>query len=267
MSGFDWQGFLLVSAATLTVAAAAMVVTAVVARLVGRYSVVDVTWGLALSAAGIVGLALGSGDLGRRALLAALVTVWGCRLSWHIYARSRGHGEDPRYESLLSDAPGSRFAYAVRKVFLVQGVAVWFVALPLQVAAASPGSLGYVAAAGTAVWLVGVVFEAVGDAQLRAFKADPVNRGRIMDRGLWSWTRHPNYFGDACVWWGLWLIAAEVWPGVLTFLSPVAMTYFLMYATGGKPLERTMSQRPGYRQYMTRTSFFVPRPPRNTPAP
>ena len=262
MSTFDWSGFLLVSGMSLAVVAAAMAVTAAVARRVGRYSVVDVTWGLALASAGVVGLLLGTGDLARRVLLAVLVATWGCRLSWHIYARSRGHGEDPRYDAMLSGAPGSRFAYAVRKVFVVQGAAVWFVSLPLQVAAVARGGLGWLAVAGAAVWLVGVVFESVGDAQLRAFKTEPANRGRIMDRGLWSWTRHPNYFGDACVWWGLWLVAAEAWPGILTILSPAAMTYFLMYATGGKPLERTMSRRPGYREYMARTSFFFPRPPR-----
>jgi steroid 5-alpha reductase family enzyme len=262
MSTFDWSGFLLVSGVSLAVVAAAMAVTAAVARRVGRYSVVDVTWGLALASAGVVGLLLGPGDLARRVLLAVLVAIWGCRLSWHIYARSRGHGEDPRYDAMLAGAPGSRFAYAVRKVFVVQGAAVWFVSLPLQVAAVAPGGLGWVAAVGAAVWLVGVVFESVGDAQLRAFKADPANRGRIMDRGLWSWTRHPNYFGDACVWWGLWLVAAEAWPGILTVLSPATMTYFLMYATGGKPLERSMSQRPGYREYTARTSFFFPLPPR-----
>jgi steroid 5-alpha reductase family enzyme len=262
MNRFDWSGFLLVSGTTLVVAAGAMALTAAVARRVGRYSVVDVTWGLALAATGLVGVLLGTGDLARRVLLAGLVTIWGCRLSWHIYARSPGHGEDPRYEAMLAGAPGSRFAYAVRKVFLVQGAAVWFVSLPLQVAAVAKGALGWGAAAGAALWLLGLAFESLGDAQLRAFKANPANRGRIMDRGLWSWTRHPNYFGDACVWWGLWLVAAETWPGVLTILSPVTMTYFLMYATGGKPLERTMSQRPGYREYMARTSFFFPLPPR-----
>ena len=116
--------------------------------------------------------------------------------------------------------------------------------------------------AGVVLWVVGFVFEAVGDRQLRAFKADPANRGRIMDRGLWAWTRHPNYFGDATVWWGLWLIAASVWPGVLTVASPAIMTYFLVYATGARLLERSMSQRPGYPEYQQRTSYFLPRPPR-----
>ena len=161
---------------------------------------------------------------------------------------------------LLIERP--RTGYAVRKVFVVQGLAAWFVALPVQVAAATDEPLGWLAAAGVLVWLAGLTFEAVGDAQLARFKADPANRGRVMDRGLWAWTRHPNYFGDAAVWWGVWLVAAEAWPGVLTVLSPVAMTYFLAFATGARLLESQMSERPGYREYVQRTSMFVPMPPR-----
>ena len=115
---------------------------------------------------------------------------------------------------------------------------------------------------GAAVWLLGVVFEAVGDAQLARFKADARNKGTVMDRGLWGWTRHPNYFGDSAVWWGLYLVAASAWPGVLTVLSPVVMTYFLVFATGARLLEKEMSKRPGYPEYQQRTSYFIPRPPK-----
>ena len=164
---------------------------------------------------------------------------------------------------MLADAPeGQRFSYAVRKVFAVQGLAAWFVSLPVQVAAVTSRPLGWVVALGVAVWLLGVVFEALGDAQLAAFKSDPANRGAIMDRGLWGWTRHPNYFGDAAVWWGLFVIAAASWPGVLTVASPAAMTYLLAFATGARLLEQEMSKRPGYRDYMARTSRFVPLPPK-----
>jgi steroid 5-alpha reductase family enzyme len=248
--------------ASLVTAALAMVATAVVARRLGRVSVVDVTWGLVFVAIGWVAFVVGTGSA-RSLLLALLVTVWGGRLAWHIQRRALGAGEDPRYDRLLADAPeGRRFAVAVRKVFVVQGLAAWFVALPLQVAAATDRPLGWIAAAGVVVWLVGMTFEGVGDAQLAAFKRDPANRGRVMDRGLWAWTRHPNYFGDAAVWWGLWLVAAEAWPGVLTVLSPVAMTYFLAFATGARLLESQMAKRPGYPEYMDRTSMFFPRPPR-----
>ena len=132
----------------------------------------------------------------------------------------------------------------------------------MQVAASTDSALGWVAWLGVVVWLVGVAFEAVGDAQLAAFKRDPANRGRVMDRGLWGWTRHPNYFGDAAVWWGVWLVSAEAWPGVLTVLSPVAMTYFLVFATGARLLEKSMMKRPGYPEYAARTSMFFPLPPK-----
>ena len=253
---------LVVCAAGLLTAAAAMAVTAMVARARGAVSVVDITWGLVFVAIAWVSYALGTGSW-RSLLLAVLVTLWGGRLAWHIRRRALGAGEDPRYERMLADAPaGKRFSYAVRRVFVVQGLAAWFVSLPVQVAAATDRPLGLVAAIGVAVWLVGVTFEVVGDEQLAHFKADPANRGAVMDRGLWAWTRHPNYFGDAAVWWGLWIVSAEAWPGVLTVLSPVAMTYFLAFATGARLLEREMAKRPGYRDYMERTSMFVPLPPK-----
>ncbi|HET6967049.1 MAG TPA: DUF1295 domain-containing protein [Ornithinibacter sp.] len=257
---------LLVTTASLATAAVAMLVTALVARRLGRVSVVDVTWGLVFVAIAWVSFAVGTGS-GRSLLLAGLLTLWGVRLAWHIRRRAQGAGEDPRYETMLAAAPeGERFSYAVRRVFVVQGVAAWFVSLPVQVAAATDTALGWVAWLGVLVWLVGVAFEAVGDAQLAAFTRDPANRGRVMDRGLWGWTRHPNYFGDAAVWWGIWVVSAEAWPGVLTVLSPVAMTYFLAFATGARLLEAQMSKRPGYPEYMERTSMFLPLPPKRRPA-
>ena len=260
------QTLLLVTAASIATVAVAMLVTSLVARRLRRVSVVDVTWGLVFVAVAWVSYALGTGS-GRSLLLAGLITVWGARLAWHIRRRGRGAGEDPRYDAMLADAPeGRRFSYAVRRVFVVQGLAAWFVSLPVQVAAATDAALGWVAALGVLVWLVGVAFEAVGDAQLAAFKRDPANRGRVMDRGLWAWTRHPNYFGDAAVWWGIWVVSAEAWPGVLTVLSPVAMTYVLAFATGARLLESEMSRRPGYPEYMRRTSMFVPLPPKRRPA-
>ena len=155
-------------------------------------------------------------------------------------------------------------------MFLVQGLAIWFVSLPVQVRrghrdVAGPG-WSWV---GVAVWLVGLVFEAVGDAQLAAYKRDP-DRGPVMDRGLWGWTRHPNYFGDACVWWGIWLAAAwpRGWlPALLTVLAPLAMTYFLVFATGPGCWRSTMMKRPGYPEYAARTSMFFPLPPKKSEPP
>ena len=261
--------FLTVTGLSLLVAVVSMAVTAVVARRVGRVSVVDVTWGLGLVLVALLCAVLGSlWDAGWVPwLLLVLVGVWGLRLSWHIFRRARGHGEDPRSATVVGVSPDDRqawFAAAVRKVFVVQAAALFFVSWPLQAAAlASSFSLPLVVL-GAVVWLVGFVFESVGDAQLAADKRDP-DRGPVMDRGLWGWTRHPNYFGDACIWWGIWLAgaAAAGWlPALVTLAAPVTMTYFLAFATGARLLESTMMQRPGYPEYAARTSMFVPLPPK-----
>ena len=264
LTGFSLSNFVAVSGFSLLAVAILMAVTAFVGRRQGRVSVVDTAWGLGFVVVALVAAVVGDGPLWRRLLVLVLVAVWGGRLARHMHARNQGKGEDPRYEAMLADQPGDPFLVAIRKVYLVQGVAVWFVSLPLQVSAASGDGLVVVAVLGAAVWLLGVVFEAVGDAQLARFKADARNKGTIMDRGLWGWTRHPNYFGDSAVWWGLYLVAASAWPGVLTVLSPVVMTYFLVFATGARLLEKEMSKRPGYPEYQQRTSYFIPRPPKRT---
>jgi len=254
---------LLVAGLSLAVAAGVMTLTAVVAVRAGRVSVVDVAWGLALVGVAVV-CAVIANDW-RSWLLVLLVAVWGGRLSSHIFTRSRGHGEDPRYREVLGgslDEVG--VGVAVRRVFLVQGAAVWLVSLPLQAAAVTDVEWTWVVWLGVAVWAVGVLFETLGDAQLSAYKRDP-NRGPVMDRGLWGWTRHPNYFGDSCVWWGIWLVGgvASGWlPGLVSLACPVAMTVFLVWVTGAKLLEKTMMQRPGYPEYAARTSMFVPLPPK-----
>jgi steroid 5-alpha reductase family enzyme len=236
-----------------------MALTALAAKRTGRWSVVDVTWGLGFLLVAAIALFVGDGDLLRRGLLFGLPAAWALRLASHIFGRAKGQAEDPRYEELKNNGKGG----FVRQVLLPQGFAIFFVSLPIQIGVASDASVGPLAWAGIVVWLVGLAFEAVGDAQLKAFKADPANKGRVMDRGLWAWTRHPNYFGDACVWWGIYLVAADSgWAGAATILSPVAMTYFLVFATGAKLLEKTMMQRDGYPEYAERTSMFFPRPPR-----
>jgi steroid 5-alpha reductase family enzyme len=196
-------------------------------------------------------------------LLAGLVTVWGGRLAWHVFRRSRGDGEDPRYAEMLGDAG---WWTVVRRVFATQGVVAWLVALPVMVAGDQSVVWWPLVWVGVAVWAVGLFFETVGDAQLAAYRSRPrEERPPVMDQGLWGWTRHPNYFGDACVWWGIWLAGALAtgWlPGLATVVAPVAMTYFIRNVTGAKLLERTMSQRPGWDEYAARVPLFFPRPPR-----
>jgi steroid 5-alpha reductase family enzyme len=265
---FSWADFLVTTAVSAAVVVLLMALVATLVRVRGRIAVVDVVWGLGFITVALTSLLLGTllqddqdphdHDL-RLWLLLAMVLVWGGRLAWHIARRSKGAGEDPRYEELMARGTGGLF----RKVLLPQGLAIWFVSLPLQVSAGSYGTIGFLTWIGVALWVLGMVFESVGDAQLTAYRAQQrESRPPVMDRGLWRFTRHPNYFGDACVWWGIWLVAADSWPGVLTVLSPVAMTYFLVFATGARLLERTMMQRPGYPEYAARTSMFFPLPPK-----
>ncbi|MGH3552277.1 MAG: DUF1295 domain-containing protein [Mycobacterium sp.] len=257
------MNFVAVSGASAVALLAVHAVTFGIGRRIGRYNVVDVAWGIGFIAVAVVAALLGDGDASRRWLLLTLVAIWGLRLSWHMYRKSAGKGEDPRYADLLRGATSTQ---VVRKVFLLQGFATWFVALPLQLSAVTgptPRRLLAVTVAGLLLWVIGVVFEAVGDHQLRVFKADPAHRGVVMDRGLWGWTRHPNYFGDACVWWGLWLITITGACALATVGSPLLMTYFLVYASGARLTEKYMKGRPGFDEYQARTSFFVPRPPRS----
>ncbi len=255
--------FAIVSGASAAALVVVFAVTFGIARRIGRYNVVDVAWGLGFIAVAVVAAILGHGDPTRRWLLLALVAIWALRLSGYIHRRSAGKGEDPRYADLLRDAG---IGEVIRKVFVVQGFAIWFISLPVQLSAVSgptPRALLAVTAAGILVWLAGLGFEAVGDRQLRVFKADPAHSGVVMDRGLWAWTRHPNYFGDATVWWGLWLVTIAGWRSLTTVLSPALMTYFLVWVTGARLTEKYMKGRPGFAEYQQRTSFFIPRPPRS----
>ena len=249
---------------TIGIAFVAMALTAYAAQRAGRVSVVDVTWGLALAAVAVAGAVLGTGETWRRWLVAALVLVWGARLARHIFSRSKGGPEDPRYEEIL-DGDHS-LASQVKRVYLVQGLAICLLALPVAAADHLSVAVPWLVWVGVVVWAVGVTFEAVGDAQLAAYRSRPRDaRPPVMDTGLWAWTRHPNYFGDALLWWGIWLAggAASGWlPALVTVLSPLAMTHFLRNVTGAKLLEKTMSQRPGWDAYAARVPLFVPRPPR-----
>ncbi|MGX1758595.1 DUF1295 domain-containing protein [Streptomyces lydicus] len=270
MTGFPWAAF----ATNLAVAAGAaftvMLATFAVARVKGMHRLVDIAWGAAFTAVALTTcvLSAGYGDDGRRLLVTAATAVWGLRLSVHIARRGRGHGEDPRYERLLAKAPGSRDAYALRTVYLLQGGLVWLISLPVQVAQYVAVPPGPMAVAGGVVWATGFAFESVGDSQLVRFTANPGNRGRIMDRGLWAWTRHPNYFGDFLVWWGLFLSACGTpQSAAVAVVSPLLMSYLLVYGSGKRLLENHLADRPGYAAYTARTSGFLPLPPRRHPHP
>lgn len=199
-------------------------------------------------------------------LLIALTSIWGLRLSLYLLWRNGGHGEDRRYRA-MRDHHGRRFWWvSLGTVFLLQGGILWIVSLPIQVSlfTASTQPLAWLDLVGTALWSVGLFFEAVGDFQLARFQANPQNAGQIMDRGLWRFTRHPNYFGDFCVWWGFYLIAAAGGAG-WTVGSPLLMSLLLMKISGVTLLESNIQdRRPGYAAYQARTNAFFPGPPKTS---
>lgn len=228
-------------------------------------SIVDIVWGLGFVVVAWVTRLTADGDTARQNLLTVLVTLWGLRLALHLARRNIGHGEDFRYV-LMRRKYGDRFPLvSLVTVFAFQGLMMWVVSLPVQLGQADGGvSVGPLAAFGVMLWLVGFLFEAVGDAQLARFKKDPSNAGKVMDRGLWSLTRHPNYFGDAVQWWGIGVIAAEAGTAAIGLVGPALMTYLLMRVSGVPMLERGMAKRrPGYEDYVRRTSAFFPRPPKD----
>lgn len=226
-------------------------------------SIVDIFWGLGF--VGIAAVALGATAApGPRALLTfVLVAVWGVRLAAYLAWRNHGQGEDYRYAAMRRHH-GERFArVSLGTVFGLQAILMWVVSLPAQAAiAAGAAPLGWLDAIAAVVWATGLFFESVGDAQLARFKADPANRGRVMDRGLWAWTRHPNYFGDFCVWWGIGLLglAAGAW---WSLVGPALMSVLLLRVSGVALLEKGLRKtRPGYAAYIAATPAFFPRPPR-----
>lgn len=225
-------------------------------------SVVDVFWGLGFVVTTWAWRGALEADHARAWLVTAMVTLWGVRLAVHIGRRNHGRGEDPRYAAMRARSPRTFTATSLVTVFALQAALLLVIALPVFAALRPAGPLGLLDAAGLAVWLTGFLFEAVGDAQLAAFKADPANRGRVMDRGLWAWTRHPNYFGEALLWWGVGLVALATSGSAWSLVGPTLLTFLLLRVSGVTLLERQMSERPGWREYAERTPAFFPRPPR-----
>lgn len=227
-------------------------------------SIVDPVWGVGFALVAVISRVVADGVPARQNLLTLLAVVWGLRLAVHLTVRHAGHGEDFRYAAMRR-RHGDRFGVvSLYTVFALQGVLMFVVSLPLQVGQVpdAPG-LGPLAYVGAALWLVGMAFEAIGDWQLRRFKADPANATAVLDSGLWRYTRHPNYFGDACVWWGIFLVAAQTGIGWVTIVSPILMTVLLVRVSGVPLLERSLRRRrPGYDDYIRRTSAFVPLPPK-----
>lgn len=253
--------------ATVAAVAAAMAILWLVSLARRDASIVDIYWGPGFAWIAAVACAGGAGgDPARGALSLALVSLWGLRLGAYLFWRKRGAGEDYRYQAMRR-RHGERFGLvSLGTVFGLQGALAWIVSLPVQVVHFSDGGpLGWTDAVGVLLFAVGFVFETVGDWQLARFRADPASRGRVMDRGLWRYTRHPNYFGDACVWWALFAIALATPAGPWTLPAPLLMSFLLLRVSGVTLLERSLrKRRPGYADYVARTSAFFPLPPKRS---
>jgi steroid 5-alpha reductase family enzyme len=235
-----------------------------VSLLLKNSSIVDIFWG-----AGFVFLAwvyftlTPGGFMTRKLLLVILTTLWGLRLSLYILYRNWGKPEDFRYQKWRRES-GSRWWWkSFFQVFVLQGLLMWIISTPLLAAQTRllPDRLTALDILGAVLWAIGFFFETAGDLQLARFKADPGNKGKVMERGVWRYTRHPNYFGDAAQWWGYFLIATAA-GGWWTIFSPLLMTALLMRVSGVSLLEKTLETRPGYKEYIERTSTFVPWFPR-----
>jgi len=239
-----------------------MVAVWVVSLRMRDTSVVDVAWGPGFVVATAVMFVLSPGDNSIRALLVlALVSTWGARLAMHIGGRKKGKGEDPRYAKWRAEHGESWPLRSLFTVFLLQAALLWVISLPLQWVAWYGGpEFGVLDWTAVLVWTVGYLIEAAADAQLAAH----IERGRggLMTSGLWSWSRHPNYFGEALLWWGFWGFALQVPGGVWLVFSPVLVTLLVRYVSGVPLLEERFEGREGWAEYAARTSVFVPMPPK-----
>ena len=236
------------------------------ASLVRRdVSLVDRMWSVMIaSAAFVYGWQLAA-DATRAAWLLGLVGAWALRLAGYITRRNWGHGEDRRYQAIRARNQPNFAAKSLYLVFALQAVLAWLVSAPTLVALAGTRAFGALDAAGLLLAAAGLLFETIGDAQMSHFKSLPGEAGRVMDRGLWRYTRHPNYFGEVCFWWGVWLVAlgAAGAGGAWSVASPIVMTVLLLKVSGVAMLEKDIGERrPEYRDYVARTNAFFPGPPR-----
>ncbi|HXU09349.1 MAG TPA: DUF1295 domain-containing protein [Blastocatellia bacterium] len=246
---------------TLSVVGVLMVAVWLLSLFKKDASIVDGFWGLGFVAIAVSCYLAADGYHSRKTLITTLTAVWGIRLAIHIFWRNFGKGEDFRYQAMRKRF-GKRFPIiSLFTVFGLQGVLMWIISLPIQAGeiSAQPSRLTWLDWLGASLWLIGFLFESIGDLQLTLFRVNPSNKGKVMDRGLWRYTRHPNYFGDALMWWGLFVIAMATPGGWWTVISPLIMTGLLMKVSGVALLEKTLSKtKPEYASYIQRTNAFFP---------
>ncbi|XUW99796.1 MAG: DUF1295 domain-containing protein [Dehalogenimonas sp.] len=228
-------------------------------------SVADIAWGPGFIIIAVTNFFISNDLVLRKILVVSFVLIWGLRLAVRIYRRNRGKGEDPRYQKWREEWGSSFLIRSYFQVFILQGVFMWLISLPVvYVMAVSTDSLGWLDLVGTFVWVTGFLFEATADRQLDRFLSDKSNRGKILDQGLWRYSRHPNYFGEVIQWWGIFIIATNLSNAWWTVLGPLTITWLILFVSGIPLLEKSMKQNPAFQEYAKRTSVFIPMPP-NSP--
>lgn len=237
----------------------------VISLLVKDASIIDIYWGLGfVIIAWFYAYLTGWEQLGfRNLLLLALITIWGLRLSIYLAVRNLGKGEDPRYVQMRRQGGPGWWWKSYFQVFLLQGVLLWIISSIYPLSFLTHTDFGGLDYLGTGLWATGFFFETVGDWQMMQFKKDPANKGKVMDQGLWRYSRHPNYFGDATLWWGFFCFALAHPQGIFYLFSPVLMTFLLLKISGVTLLEKDLKKsKPQYAEYIQKTSSFVPLPPK-----
>ena len=236
----------------------------VVSLIKKRNDVADVAWGLGFVLLASVSYFISEASGVRGILVGILVSIWGLRLAWHIHARNKGKAEDYRYLAWRKEWGKWFYIRSYFQVYLLQGALLFLIILPVFIINKSTGGgLGLLDVFGFVVWIIGFYFESVGDAQLARFIKDPSSKGKIMQSGLWAYTRHPNYFGEVTQWWGIWLIALSVPNGWLGIIGPVTITFLILKVSGIPMLEKKMKENPEFADYKQRVSVFIPLPRKN----
>ncbi len=228
-----------------------------------RNDVADVAWGLGFVLMTWTSFFF-SGTSGTRGILAGiLVSIWGLRLAWHIHRRNKGRAEDYRYLAWRKEWGKWFYPRSYAQVYLLQGLFLFLIVIPVLLINKSAGTaLGILDLLGVAVWIFGFYFEAVGDAQLARFIKNPENKGKLMQSGLWAYTRHPNYFGEVTQWWGLWLVALSIPNGWFGIIGPITITFLILKVSGIPMLEKKMAENPKFAEYKRMVSVFIPMPPK-----
>ena len=233
----------------------------IVSVIKNRNDVADIAWGI-----GFVFLAWTAFGLSKFSYISLfvnlLVTIWGLRLSWHIFNRNKDKPEDSRYATWRKQW-SYFYLRSYFQIYILQGTFLYLISLPvIYINASSPFMVSYIVFLGFAVWITGFCFESIADAQLKKFISNPINKGKLMTEGLWRYSRHPNYFGEVTQWWGIFLVASSVPYAMFTIVGPLTITFLILFVSGVPLLEKKYKDRADFKIYKQQTSVFVPLPPK-----